>query len=112
MTLVQRARSFEHNAAGIARRPIAADWYSANCPVMDELRASSAFTGAEYQAFPWQHRLDPATYCKLVSTYSTPAMLEPARRNGLLQGIASVIRNHGGVLTLHYQTGLFLARRI
>jgi SAM-dependent methyltransferase len=85
---------------------------SADDPFMAEMRASPDFADVEFDLFHWQRELDAASYCTLVSTYSDHATMDPARRAALLSAIGDTIGRHGGALTLHYQTGLLLARRV
>jgi hypothetical protein len=85
---------------------------SADDQFLLEMRASRYFTDVGFDLFHWQRQLDAASYCTLLSTYSVHATMEPARRAALLEAVADVIGRHGGALSLHYQTGLFLARRV
>jgi SAM-dependent methyltransferase len=103
---------YEREAPGLRRQRDDQSWYgSAQSPIMAELCASSEFSDATFDVFEWQRPLDAASYCGLIATYSDHSTLPPAQRTGLLSAIAAVIEGHGGMISVSYKTGLFLARR-
>jgi SAM-dependent methyltransferase len=75
-----------------------------------EIDAAVGFEEAEVRSYAWAARYTPEQYVQLLSTHSDHIVLEPSVRRELLDGVASAIRRHGGVLELPYVTRLGLAR--
>jgi SAM-dependent methyltransferase len=102
---------YEREAPALLRQRDDQSWYgSAQSPIMAELRASSEFSDVTFDVFEWQRPLDAASYCALQATYSDHSTLPPAQLTALLSAVAATIEAHGGMTSVSYKTGLFLAR--
>jgi SAM-dependent methyltransferase len=106
------AASYQQLAPSLSLQRGAASWYATEeSPVMSELCAHPLFEDVSFTAFDWQRTLSAEQYCQLLSTYSDHFGLPAATLAALLARVADVVRAHGGVLSLAYRTGVFLARR-
>lgn len=73
--------------------------------------ASGAFTDGDARRYRWQATYDPAAWRALLATQSDHRLLDPARRERLLDGAAAVVEDLGGELEVGYVTLALLARR-
>ncbi len=78
---------------------------------LDLVTASGSFVDGEVRRYRWQTRYDTAAWRALLSTQSDHRLLDPARRERLLDGAARVVDDLGGVLDIAYVTLALLARR-
>jgi SAM-dependent methyltransferase len=74
------------------------------------LAGNTGFTEPEWRTYSWRERYTTSEYLGLLQTHSDHIILEPARRQALLDGLGSVIERAGGILELEYVTRLALAR--
>ena len=106
-------RVYHQHAPTLNQRDDPAAWYgSAAGPILDELQASSMFEDIQYEAYSWERILTSGDYCRLLRTYSDHATLPAEQLSHLLAVMSDVIDDHGGNITVHYRTGLFLARAV
>ncbi len=80
------------------------DWHS-------EVLACSAFNDPQVREHRWSAEYSPEQYAALISTHQDHILLEPARREQLLDGIKTAIRDAGGELVVPYTTTVCMARR-
>lgn len=92
-----------HPATGV-RQPWWADWYR-------ELEAAPGFTEAQMGTYTWRERYATEAYLRLLQTHSDHIVLDEPIRRALLEAVATLIDDHGGVLELEYETTLAMARR-
>jgi SAM-dependent methyltransferase len=75
-----------------------------------ELRAAPGFGEPQIRLYNWVQEYSTDQYVRLLQTHSDHILLEPQRRDALLDAVAGVIDRHGGTLELEYVTLLCLAR--
>ena len=72
--------------------------------------ATGGFEAAEVRAYPWTQHYSTAEWLDQLSTHSDHRVLADDDRRRLLDAVATVVDDAGGV-TLRYDTTLFTARR-
>jgi len=80
------------------------DWHG-------EVLASRAFSDPQVREHRWRGEYSPKEYAALISTHQDHILLEPARREELLDAIKAAIRDAGGELVVPYITTVCMARR-
>jgi len=77
-----------------------------------QIEASGLFVDVEARREPWRIEFTADEYVALLSTYSDHATLDESAREGLLNGIRSLIEElGGGRIRRDWVTALYLARR-
>jgi SAM-dependent methyltransferase len=71
----------------------------------------TAFTDLRGGEFHWSADYDAAGYVALLGTYGDHLTLDADVRERLLDGVAAVIEENGGIIELPYTTHLLVARR-
>lgn len=84
-------------------------WESVSQQTVDEITASGHFGPVQVRKFPWSARYDTRQYLGLLNTYSDHLGLLEATRAGLFEGVAEVIRRHGGYIEKPYVAVLYIA---
>jgi SAM-dependent methyltransferase len=87
-------------------------WYLPNGPFKGWFDESGAFGPVLHRGYPWQWLHTTSSYTDFLRTRSDHRMLEPQKRDEVLSEIAKAIDEHGGRLTLDYETHLYIARRL
>jgi len=77
-----------------------------------DLNGATGFTEPDWHTYSWVARYTTSEYLSLLRTHSDHIVLDPARREGLLEGVGMVIDDAGGSLELEYVTRLGLARPV
>lgn len=73
------------------------------------LSAAGAFGPVTVREYPWRHTYTTVEYLRLLRTHSAHRMLEPRRREQLLQALGSVIERRGGGIRVTYACRLYAA---
>jgi ubiquinone/menaquinone biosynthesis C-methylase UbiE len=87
-------------------------WYLPNGPFEAWFDESGLFGRVEHKSYPWKWRHTTSSYTNFLRTRSDHRMLESAKREEVISEIAKVIADHGGELTVDYETHLYIARRL
>jgi len=77
-----------------------------------ELRDNGLFNHVKVYRFPWTRRYDTRQYLGLMNTFSNHLRMSETHFANLCQGVAEVVDRHGGVVDLHYQAVLYMAKVI
>lgn len=77
----------------------------------DELSQGGWFTRPEVEQIRWENPLTPDSVRRLFGSFTSVNELEPARRAELLDGLADLVRRHGGVVHDPHVTVVYLAQR-
>jgi SAM-dependent methyltransferase len=77
-----------------------------------EIGEAPGLDHAELRRYRWDRQHSTEEYLALLRTHSDHIVMESARREALLDGIAAVLERNGGGLRLSYLTLLCLARAI
>jgi protein-L-isoaspartate O-methyltransferase len=72
---------------------------------------SGVFRNVRTSTFLWSVKYDVQSYLGLLNTYSDHLRLPEEKRESLYQGIAEVIRRHGGYLEKPYLAVLYVAEK-
>jgi hypothetical protein len=86
-------------------------WYLPTGPFKAWFDESGVFGPVEHKSYPWKWQHTTSSYTDLLRTRSDHRMLETARRELLLGEVAKAIDDHGGEVTVDYETHLYVARR-
>jgi hypothetical protein len=70
------------------------------------------FGPVAHTSYPWKWRHTTSSYSDFLRTKSELRMLEPAQRQEMLGEVAQAVDDHGGTLTVDYETHLYIARRL
>jgi SAM-dependent methyltransferase len=92
--------------------PVKEGWYLPDGPVRSLIAVSNLFEPARHIAYAWSHSHTAESFTGLLTTLSDVRMLAPARRDGLLRGVAAAVEDYGGAFDLAYETHLYLAKRL
>lgn len=76
----------------------------------EELQQSGSFHDVRVRHHPWEARHDADSFVALLSTQSDHRMLAADERARLLDAVSLVVADHGGTITVPYDTLLVLAR--
>ena len=71
---------------------------------------SGMFEPVVHRCYLWKWRQTTSSYTDFLRTKSDHLMLESAKREAMLDEIAKAIDDHGGELTVDYETHLYMAR--
>jgi ubiquinone/menaquinone biosynthesis C-methylase UbiE len=85
-------------------------WYLPDGPFKGWFDESGMFEPVAHQSYPWKWRHTASSYTDFLRTKSELRMLDSAKREEMLDEIATAIDDHGGSLTLDYETHLYIAR--
>jgi SAM-dependent methyltransferase len=85
-------------------------WYLPDGPFRGWFDESGLFEPVTHKSYPWKWRHTTSSYMDFLRTKSEHRMLEPAKREAMLGEIAKAIDDHGGRLTVDYETHLYFAR--
>jgi ubiquinone/menaquinone biosynthesis C-methylase UbiE len=85
-------------------------WYLPDGPFKRWFDESGMFEPVVHQSYPWKWRHTASSYTDFLRTKSELRMLDSAKREAMLDEIAKAIDDHGGSLTLDYETHLYIAR--
>ena len=87
-------------------------WYLPDGPFKGWFDESGMFGPVAHKSYPWKWRHTTSGYTDFLRTKSELLMLEFAKREALLGEVAKAIDDHGGRLTVDYETHLYIARRL
>ena len=87
-------------------------WYLPSGPFRGWFDESGVFGPVEHKGYVWKWRRTRSSYTDFLRTRSELRMLESPKREELLDEVAKAIDDHGGWLTVDYETHLYLARRL
>jgi ubiquinone/menaquinone biosynthesis C-methylase UbiE len=87
-------------------------WYLPNGPFEAWFDGSGQFGRAEHKSYAWKWRHTTSSYTDFLRTRSDHRILESAKREEVISEITKVIADHGGRLTVDYETHLYIARRL
>ena len=68
------------------------------------------FEPVAHRCYLWKWEQTTSSYTDFLRTKSDHRMLESAKREEMLDEIAEAIDDHGGRLTVDYETHLYMAR--
>jgi SAM-dependent methyltransferase len=85
-------------------------WYLPDGPFRGWFDESGMFGPVAHRSYSWKWRQTTSGYTDFLRTKSEHRMLEFAKREAMLDEIAKAIDDHGGSLTLDYETHLYIAR--
>jgi hypothetical protein len=68
------------------------------------------FGPVTHKRYPWKWPHTTSSYIDFLRTKSEHRMLDSAKREAMLGEIARAIDDHGGRLTVDYETHLYIAR--
>jgi SAM-dependent methyltransferase len=85
-------------------------WYLPDGPFRGWFDESGLFGPVDHHSYPWKWRHSTSSYVGFLRTKSEIRMLDSAKREGMLDEIARAIDDHGGRLTVDYETHLYFAR--
>ena len=71
----------------------------------------AGFAPIELRSYPWSAAYTASAWVELIATHSDHATLPPVQRAALLRGVADVITELGGTVTVQSCTALILATR-
>lgn len=104
-------KAFDRFAPGAWGRPHPASGYRPDGPLPALFAASGRFAPAIHHAFSWTWTLDAATFGKYLRTDSTYRFLPEADRFALFDEMSDAVEKAGNVLSLAWETHLYLARK-
>ncbi len=77
------------------------------------LSASGLFSPPEVRQYNWETTYDTASYLRLLDSYSTHRVLDPATHDRLFAAVGDLIETRfGGKITRRWRAELFVARRL
>jgi ubiquinone/menaquinone biosynthesis C-methylase UbiE len=85
-------------------------WYLPDGPFKGWFDESGVFQPVAHRRYPWKWQHTTSSYIAFLRTKSEHRMLESAKREEMLDEIAKAIDDHGGRLTVDYETHLYIAR--
>ena len=68
--------------------------------------------GAEVREYEWSRTYTGDDYAALLQTHSTVRVMDPARRQMLVDAVAQAIERHGNAFELPLVTRVYLARAL
>jgi SAM-dependent methyltransferase len=92
--------------------------HPANSPSGDEVQWRSGVAAAdglgedEVRDYEWSETYTGREYASLLQTHSTVRVLDPARRDALVESVAQAIERHGNAFRLPLVTRVYLARAL
>jgi SAM-dependent methyltransferase len=92
--------------------------HPANSPSGDETQwrdgvaATEGLGGAEVREYEWSQTYSARDYAALLQTHSTVRVLDPGRRQALVEAVAQAIELHGNSFELPLVTRLYVARAL
>ena len=79
----------------------------------DAVEASGYFSAPEVRTYRWETSYDTASYLRLLDSYSTHRILDPAVHERLFASIGDLIETRfGGKLTRRWRAELYVAQRL
>ena len=87
------------------------DWYLPGGGLGALFEQSGRFSPVTHKTYPWRDHCDASGYADLLRTRSDVQLLEPARREKLVAGVAEAINAKGGVVEMRYEAHLYVAKR-
>ncbi len=79
----------------------------------EALEASGFFNAPEVRNYTWETTYDTASYLRLLDSYSTHRILDPATHERLFAAIGELIETRfGGMVTRRWRAELYVARRL
>ena len=87
-------------------------WYLPDGPFKRWFDESGLFGPVEHRSYSWKWRHTTSSYANFLRTKSEHQMQESAKREEMLGEIGRAIDEHGGEVTLDYETHLYIARRL
>jgi ubiquinone/menaquinone biosynthesis C-methylase UbiE len=85
-------------------------WYLPDGPFRGWFDESGVFEPVTHESYPWRWRHTTSSYIAFLRTKSEHRMIESAKREAMLDEIAKAIDDHGGSLTVDYETHLYISR--
>jgi SAM-dependent methyltransferase len=92
--------------------------HPANSPSGDEtgwrdgVSATDGLGGTDVREYEWSQIYAARDYAELLQTHSTVRVLDPGRRQALVEAVAQAIERHGNTFELPLVTRVYLARSI
>ena len=87
-------------------------WYLPDGPFKRWFDELGLFGPVEHRSYSWKWRHTTSSYANFLRTKSEHQMQESAKRAEMLGEIGQAIDEHGGEVTLDYETHLYIARRL
>ena len=87
-------------------------WYLPDGPFKRWFDELGLFGPVEHRSYSWKWRHTTSSYANFLRTKSEHQMQESAKREEMLGEIGGAIDEHGGEVTLDYETHLYIARRL
>jgi ubiquinone/menaquinone biosynthesis C-methylase UbiE len=85
-------------------------WYLPDGPFRAWFDESGMFEPVAHRSYAWKWRQRTSSYTDFLRTRSDHRMLESTKRETMVDEIAKAIDDHGGSLTVDYETHLYIAR--
>lgn len=76
-----------------------------------KIEESGFFKDIQVRHYPWTKDFDAEGYIQLMETFSDHQTLPPDKKEELYGQLRDLIRAHGGTVTRHYNSRLFLAKK-
>jgi len=86
-------------------------WYASADPMRRRFEGSQRFGEAQSRSYPWSAEYETQAHTDLLRSRSAYQMLTSEVRERLLADVAAVVREHGGVVRVPYETHLYVARK-
>jgi SAM-dependent methyltransferase len=92
--------------------------HPANSPSGDEVQwrsgvdATEGLGAVEVRDYDWSQTYSARDYAALLQTHSTVRVLDPGRREALVEAVASAVESNGNVLELPLVTRVYIARAL
>jgi SAM-dependent methyltransferase len=87
-------------------------WYLPDGPFKGWFDESGMFGPVSHKSYPWKWRRTTSSYTDFLRTRSEHRMLETAKCEEMLREIGKAVDDHGGTITVDYETHLYIARRV
>jgi SAM-dependent methyltransferase len=107
--LLERLKQAYLRHAGIWGPPPEA-WYLPAGPFKGWFDESGLFGPVVHRSYPWKWQHTTSSYIDFLRTRSDLRMLAQAKREALLEEIATAIDDQGGAFEVDYETHLYIAR--
>jgi SAM-dependent methyltransferase len=87
-------------------------WYLPSGPFGRWFDESGLFGAVEHREYSWKWRHTASSYTDFLRTKSEHRLMDAVKREEMFREIAETIDDHGGALSVDYQTHLYIARRL
>lgn len=103
--------AFDVHAPGVWGQPPPQAAYLPTGPFPRMFVDSGLFGPVTHRGYDWSWDLDPETFGRYLRTDSSYHFLPEEPRFALFDALASVVKDHGGVLRAPWETHLYIARK-